>query len=602
MHHGFPPDGNAQAHWLEHLSDNLEQLSTNAKNTAFSLLHSPWKCSKEQVLEHVPSPLGESIVLLQKSVLRHVFRRRSRLSLSSAVLGLGFGAFTQGQDGRPEPLERNTLIAAEAYVGLAKEDLAKSNIRWGDLSGPAKASLLGLYAKCEVAVHLMAGMFEATGDIRRDMHYVVPDRLHAARKMRWFSLYWAQQSNLADANYALMVSRSLDSARGPARGAEFFQAWVDSILDKFLCLHRRYIPKLLQTRGGAVVPELWARAELLCFIWLRHLTRQWDLDSFSDAVLEDRPLASISRGQLRQAGFANEELDALLAESAAQPPGDQFITQADDPQQLHVHNLNLKFAVQCYVRPLFDKIGGPIGHWFERDYILQYIQDQLESSRFKVWPEFKNEEDNYDADIMIYDKTTNLFYFCQVKHRAQVLQPYLRDELEEFGRGKSINYGIGQLRRLREVIDTEQVYKRLVSKVGKKLVGAEPLSQRSRFLLIHTVENFDMCTREGITMYEWNTFRNLLQGQMLFAWNELDGSVKYETDTLDFSNLASVQQHLMGVSARLSRDVAPENLTPEDMHAILEHAEISLQYSTAFWLNDKSIGGFRSDVLRAPLL
>lgn len=602
MNHGLGTDGTASAHWLEHLSEGLEGLAADARRTAYSLLYSPWKCSRDDVLKHVPSPLGDSIVFLQESVLRHVFRERSRPSLGIAVLDVGIGAFTRGPNGSREPMGPNTVIAVDAYLGLAKEDLAEANIRWSELFGPAQASLLALYAKCEVAVHLMAGMFEGASNAGRAMHYVIPARLHAARKMRWFSLYWAQQSNKADAHNALIVSRSLHQSDRPAREAELFQAWVDSILDKFLCLHRRYVPKLLRTKNGTAVPKLRARAELLCFVWLHPLAGRWDVDDFSHVVLEDRPLASISREHLRQAGFGNVEVDALLAESAAQPPGDQFITQSDDPRHLHIHNLNLKFTVQRYGQSQFSEIGSPIGHWFERDYILQYIQDRLDSARFIAWPEFKDEDAKYDADIIIYDKATRFFYFCQVKHRAQVLQPYLRDELDEFNRSKPFNHGIGQLSRLRELIDTEQVRKRLVSKLGKKLVGSGPLSERSRFLLVHTVENFDMCTRHGITMYEWNTFRNLLQGQMLFARRDLDGVTQYGTEELDFSNLVAVQRHLMEVTARLSKEMAPGQPTPEDTYTVLQHAELSLQYRKALWLNDKSIGKLRARMLRTPLL
>lgn len=602
MNHGLGTDDTASAHWLEHLSEGLEGLAVDARRTAYSLLYSPWKCSRDDVLKHVPSPLGDSIVFLQESVLRHVFRERTRPSLGTAVLDVWIGAFTRGPNGSREPMGPNTVIAVDAYVGLAKEDLAKANIRWSELSGPAQASLLALYVECEVAVHLMAGMFEGVGNASRLMHYVIPARLHAARKMRWFSLYWAQQSNMADAHNAQIVSRSLHQCGRPAREVELFQAWVDSILDKFLCLHRHYVPKLLRTKNDTAVPKLRERAELLCFVWLHPCADRWDVGDFSHVVLEDRPLASISREHLRQAGFGNAEVDALLAESAAQPPGDQFITQSNDPRHLHIHNLNLKFTVQRYVQPQFSKIGWPIGHWFERDYILQYIQDRLDSARFIAWPEFKDEDAKYDADIIIYDKATRLFYFCQVKHRAQVLQPYLRDELDEFNRSKPFNHGIGQLSRLRELIDTEQVRKRLVSKLGKKLVGSGPLSERSRFLLVHTVENFDMCTRHGITMYEWNTFRNLLQGQMLFARRDLDGVTQYGTKELDFSNLVEVQRHLMEVTARLSKEVAPGQPTPEDTYTVLQHAELSLQYRKALWLNDKSIGKLRARMLRTPLL
>lgn len=66
MHHRPAHDGTVSAHWLERLSENLKRLPADARHTAYSLLHSPWKCSSHDVLEHVPSPLGSSIVFLQE--------------------------------------------------------------------------------------------------------------------------------------------------------------------------------------------------------------------------------------------------------------------------------------------------------------------------------------------------------------------------------------------------------------------------------------------------------------------------------------------------------------------------------------------------------
>lgn len=602
MHQRSTHDGTILAHWLEHLSENLKRLPADARRTAYSLLHSPWKCPSHDILAYVPSPLCRSIVFLQKSVLRHVFRERSRLSLATAARDVWIDAFARGPEGALQPLEHNTVIALESYIGLAKEDLAKANIRWNEISGAARASLLALYVECEVAVHLMANMFEVANDAGRSLRYVVPARLHAARKMRWFSLYWAQQSNIADASKAMMVWHSLKQLDAPARKAGVFQAWVDTVLDKYLCLHRGYVQKLTQTKSGAVIPAVWARAELLCLVYLQSLGARMDAGDFPNVVLEDRPLASISREDLQRAGFHNAEVDALLEESAAQPPGDQLVTQADDARHLLVHNLNLKFAVQRYMGALFSRIGDPIGDWFERDYILQYLQERLEPSRHMVWSRFKDDAAKYDADIIIYDRALQVFYFCQVKHRAHVIQPYLRDELNEFGRGASINHGVDQLVRLRELIDTDKVRDRLVSKLGKKLVGTGPLSQRSRFLLVHTVENFDMCTRNGVSMYEWNTFRNLLQGRVLFSGRDVDGIARYETKELDLSNLEAVQEHLMNVAARLSGELASNQPTPKDSYALLRHAELSLQYRKALWLNDRRLGKFRARMLRVPLL
>ncbi|WP_230878350.1 hypothetical protein, partial [Burkholderia sp. 9779_493] len=108
--------------------------------------------------------------------------------------------------------------------------------------------------------------------------------------------------------------------------------------------------------------------------------------------------------------------------------------------------------------------------------------------------------------------------------------------------------------------------------------------------------------KTGASMYEWNTFRNLLQGEMLFARRDLDGVTQYGTEELDFSNLVAVQRHLMEVTARLSKEMAPGQPTPEDTYAVLQHAELSLQYRKALWLNGKSVGKLRARMLRTPLL
>lgn len=604
MENAAPVGELTSAHWLEHLSVNLQRLPSDAQRTAYSLLYSPWECSREDVLKHVPTPLSESIIFVQASVLRHVFNRRPRLGYGVAVRSVGISASVRTPDGLYEALESNTLIAVEAYIGVIKEDLAKLGMRWDEMSGAARASLLAMYVKCESAVYLMAGMIEPAKDGLRDIHYIVPARLDAARKRRWFSLYWTQQSNYSDFHHAAMVWQALSRTSRQARKNELFQAWVDSILDKYLCLHKNYIPKLLRTKNGDAISQLRKRAELLCFIWLQFPDAQLSPANFSRVVVEGQPILSISRDKLEQAGFEQAEVNELLKESTAQPMGDQFIANADAPGYIDLHNQNLKFAVQLYARVHFDRIGPSVGNWFERDYILEFLRSRLESLRFATWPGIKDAEKGYDADIIILDHATRIFYFCQIKHRARVLQPYLRDELNEYNRNEAINHGIDQLNNLRKVIDSDQTRSLLVSKFGKKLVGAGALSVRSRFILIHTVENFDMCTRRGVSMYEWNTFRNLVQGRMFVSQREVDGTLHYGTENLDFSNLEAVQSHLINVSDKLHTDVGPDRATskPTDMYELLQHSELSVQYRSAFWLKNVPFGSLKARMLRTPLL
>lgn len=48
-HMSTPVNGSASAHWLEHLSENLESLLADVRRTAYSLLYLPWKCSRDDV-------------------------------------------------------------------------------------------------------------------------------------------------------------------------------------------------------------------------------------------------------------------------------------------------------------------------------------------------------------------------------------------------------------------------------------------------------------------------------------------------------------------------------------------------------------------------
>lgn len=599
-------DDQIAMHWLERLHINLSGMSEDARNTVFALLHSPWECSQEAILQHVPAPLNTVILLLKRSVQRHVFGKRARLSVRAVIDGFWLNASVYDADGSAVDLPSNTVVARDAYVGVAKEDLAKANkvsatgrFAWDQLSDQAKGAVLALYATCDLAVHVMAGMFTRFDD-DHSIRYVVDSRWHLAKRIRWFSLYWAQQSTSADAHTAQQIWALLPLVRDPVRYTELFEAWVDSLLDKYLCLHRKYIPQLLRTKNGSAVNTLRSRAELICFVWLQSLAN--GRENLLKAILAGQPIGVVSYGRLEEAGFNASEVDELLAESMAEGPGDQFVTPGDAPGTLNIQNMLLKYAFQKYVRPKLLLIGSPLGKWFEKEYVQRYLQERLDHSRFLVWTGINDEDAKYDADVIIYDKASDIFYFCQIKHRSEVLQPYLRDELDEFSRNKQIRHGCEQLIELRSRIDTPDVRSKLVSRAGKKLVDKALLSERSRFLLIHTVENLDMCTNDGISMYEWNTFRNLLQGRMSLIRNETDGELPYETQKLDFSDIEAVQTHLMNVLERFVEGTPSGQPTPRDMYDLLQQAELSLKYRIGLWLNDWPVLQTGIGFLRTPLL
>lgn len=587
------------AHWLEHLHLRLEEMTADAKKTAFALLYSPWKCSKKDVARYVPAPLNNEIILMQRSVLKHAFRKRTCLSAISASR---LDAYASTPDGRAAGPLGNAIHLFETYVGIAKEDLAKSDLKWEDLSGQAQASLLTLYAACETAVHVMAGMFERASTDNLSTHYVIHTQLRSAHKVMWFSRYWAQQSTISDFLMGQYVARALRRVPGPFRRELVFQAWIDLILDKYLCLHGKYVQELSRTKNGCALEELRNRAELICFLCLQPIMQQTSSGELVRAILADQPIAEISYARLEKEGFSRAAIDTLLVESQTQAPGDQLITCGKNLDSLQVHNMLLKYAVQKYLQASLRRIGAPIGEWFEEDYLLRYLEERLDKSRFLAWSGICDKAAGYDADLIIYDKVAKVFYFCQVKHRAEVIQPFLRDELNEFARNRTIRHGVHQLQELRSKIDTLGVRNRLISRAGKRLVGKEPLGTRSRYLLIHTVENFDMCTSGGITMYEWNTFRNLLHGIMHHKRKDRHEELRYGTLNVDFSDIKSVQTQLMSVTDRLYESMDTEQPTPSHLYELLRHAEICLEYWTALWLNDWPILRTGSATLRTPLL
>lgn len=591
-------------HWIECLNENLANMTDDARRTAYSLLRSPWKCSLDDIAQHVPPPLRDVVCLLHQSVLRHVFGRRRPVNATTAVRDLALLAYARQDDDTYLPLESNALIAIEAYMGMAEEDLAKEGQSWTMLSRPAQAALLALYASCETAVHVMAGMFVVHDDSVLTPRYVIPSQWRSAHRLMWFSRYWAQQSNLSDGMSALRICERLKASREPVRMTAAFEYWVDSILDKYLCLHKQYIPALIKSgTNEAAIRELRNRVEILCFVWLHPIAEQSRRDGLMRAILDGTALSSISYEQLKDAGFSDHEIDLLIDDSLAQPTGDRLLTIGSNSGDLRIHNLNLKFTIQKYVQRYLTPIHASVGSWFEAGYIFRYMKERLDNSRFLIWwPGINDAVAKYDADLILYDKATRIFYFCQVKHRTTVLQPYLRDELNEYARNKTIRHGIDQLTALRSCINSDEVRQRLISVIGKKYLDERPLGEHSRFLLIHTVENLDMCTDNGIAMFEWNTFRNLLQGLILLERQNLSGELRYETQSMDFSNIEAVQSHLTTVIDNFYEEQAPAQPTPGELYRLLKNAEISLTYRLALWVNDWPIWHRRPGSLCMPLL
>lgn len=111
----------------------------------------------------------------------------------------------------------------------------------------------------------------------------------------------------------------------------------------------------------------------------------------------------------------------------------------------------------------------------------------------------------YDVEYIIQDKALNHYYFIQAKFSILGERGYFNGLLKSLN--SDISLGIEQLRGVKEYLEQGKLYD-LLSKRGLSNVTSE----NSSFILIHNIPQLDFQkSNDGIALYDWNTFRNLLK-------------------------------------------------------------------------------------------
>ena len=106
------------------------------------------------------------------------------------------------------------------------------------------------------------------------------------------------------------------------------------------------------------------------------------------------------------------------------------------------------------------------------------------------------------------------------------------------------------------------------------------------------MEDFDFCVSQEITMYEWNTFRNLLKGYMVSSRiqnNNIESLEQHKELIVDFADLNAVKA------------ISPANNTGDSEFKISkEYLQITIySYSQLIILN-KKICSFKKLECLAP--
>jgi hypothetical protein len=173
-----------------------------------------------------------------------------------------------------------------------------------------------------------------------------------------------------------------------------------------------------------------------------------------------------------------------------------------------------RFIVKSTFDNLSDKEKGHIGNIFG-DLFEKSIKQNLErlsSEKYVVFPGITYQEslhgDNIlDIDIIVKDVRRNKYFFLQVKYILAGGIAYLAGDNWYSRRSKkTIQKGILQLNSAKHLLDIGRLQDSLNA---INIFDCTP--ENSEAIVVHNICNLDFqLDQTGVALYEWNTFRNLL--------------------------------------------------------------------------------------------
>lgn len=143
-----------------------------------------------------------------------------------------------------------------------------------------------------------------------------------------------------------------------------------------------------------------------------------------------------------------------------------------------------------------------------------------------------------DVDLTIYDKRKDFYYFTQIKY-AVMNKPYLKDEVKAVTKDKtSIKKAITQLKDFPRALQKKSFVERLNEH------NIQLKKNNYALIVIHSIPQCDFQEVGKVKLYEWNTFRNLLNRgtQNMMNINRFNPTTQKinHTETLDLEDIESV--------------------------------------------------------------
>ncbi|MDF3123488.1 hypothetical protein [Rheinheimera sp. 1928-s] len=196
------------------------------------------------------------------------------------------------------------------------------------------------------------------------------------------------------------------------------------------------------------------------------------------------------------------------------------------------------------------------GDVFEKDYIYRRIQS-INPARYQIYPSL-NPNNNaeikgYDIDLVIEDKMFDQFYFVQVKYRTKWLPKYYSERYWELNKGLLQSYE-RQLRIFKDNLNHQSIRKKLSQQKYKGLERAT--DENSHFVFLHNIPFLNFYELDGIYFYEWNLFRNLMQGAKVYF-------TQYDTKGAETRNPFMLHDIVAALEAYIDDKNAKTSIRPD---------------------------------------
>ncbi|MBQ5948723.1 hypothetical protein [Massilia sp. ST3] len=413
-------------------------------------------------------------------------------------------------NGRTLPLPSGVLLQAQVIL---LEEVVRDELEWLQRSGaasrlgpctPAEARLAVQAASLHEAAFLtLARLFELRPQGRLIAFALTPlgkecVRNRVATTTMQHHTEAAMRAVMLDTIDQLrrQASRRIDSiaARLTPTLVDSYASWL---LDAGFSLSS-------SMQGDPKVKPLIVKARKLCrwLVVLDIVRLAGEHDMACDAAL------------LQQLGLDITLMEEILAIQASELSSDQGVYRTARGG-LTLGGASLTHALNCCKHAVLSgddaqKLGKP----FE-SHVRSYVEQAVPPNDYLVrrWVQSgsNGKGRNYDCDLILFEPKRRKLFFVQTKWKRDGRTATLEDELKNW-RAKTgpLTYGVGQLTGLRERLSEPGVLGQVRDALGSIEMSDREIQENAHFIVLHTLPYFSAYTIDGVTIYEWNLFRNLL--------------------------------------------------------------------------------------------